>query len=54
MALAAFTGEGSQGKAEPPAPNTQILDVFFGLDDALPFRANLLCRGALVAGMDAW
>lgn len=52
MALAVFGGEDAQGQAEPAAPRAQILDVFFGLDDALPFRANLLCGGSRVAGMD--
>lgn len=39
------------GLDTPSAPGTQILDVFFGLDDALPLAGNLLC-GAMVAGMD--
>ena len=52
MALAAFGGKEAQGQAESAAPSAQILDVFFGLDDALPVRANLLCRGTPVAGMD--
>ena len=37
--------------ATPSAPSAQILDVFFGLDNALPAAGNLLC-GAIVAGMD--
>jgi hypothetical protein len=52
MALAAFGGEDAQGQAEPAAQRAQILDVYFGLDDALPVRANLLCRAVRVAGMD--
>lgn len=39
------------GAGATSAPSAQILDVFFGLDDALPLAGNLLC-GALVAGMD--
>ncbi len=31
-------------------PAAEILDVFFGLDDALPVTANVLCMGA--SGMD--
>ncbi|WP_158514856.1 hypothetical protein [Gemmatimonas phototrophica] len=30
----------------------EVLDVFFGLDDALPARASLLCRGVPVTGLD--
>ncbi|MBK6470337.1 MAG: hypothetical protein IPF94_06260 [Betaproteobacteria bacterium] len=52
QALAAFGGADAQVQAEPAAPRARILDVFFGLDDALPARANLLCRGVRVAGMD--
>lgn len=46
-------GGGADDPASPaPAPpSAQILDVFFGLDDALPLGANVLC-GAPVAGMD--
>ena len=52
MALAAFGSEDARGQAGPAAPKAQILDVYFGLDDALPVRANLLCLGVRVAGMD--
>jgi len=49
-------GGGNEGSAQPApstatAPSPQILDVFFGLDNAIPLTGNLLC-GALVAGMD--
>ncbi len=33
----------SAGTSEPPV---RLLSAFFGLDNALPFRANLLCLGA--------
>lgn len=39
------------GAGATSAPSARILDVFFGLDDAIPLGGNLLCR-ALVAGMD--
>lgn len=38
------------GAAADAGPSAQLLDVFFGLDDALPAAANFLCAGA--AGMD--
>lgn len=52
MTLAACGGGDSDGEADPASPSAQILDVFFGLDDALPVNANLLCGGLPVAGMD--
>jgi hypothetical protein len=36
--------------ADGGGPTAQILDVFFGLDNALPSMANFLCMGA--GGMD--
>jgi hypothetical protein len=32
------------------AQGSPLISAFFGLDDAMPFQANLLCLGAL--GMD--
>ncbi len=49
---ACLGGDVDPASTAPAAPSAQILDVFFGLDDALPARASLLCRGVPVTGLD--
>ena len=40
----------SSGPLTINQPASGLLSAFFGLDNALPFRANLLCLGA--SGLD--
>lgn len=40
----------AKAQVDEPAHSAALLSAFFGLDNALPFRANLLCLGA--AGKD--